>query len=107
MKTNGKDYEEYVELFLDSIKKASDTVNDNVCHRVTDTIGAVDVDKDTALKFGIGFVTGAVTAAIITGVVMKKRTTPDKDKDKDKDKEEEEERRTSSSVLIVTTPKHQ
>lgn len=83
MKTNGKDYEEYVELFLDSIKKASDTVNDNVCHRVTDTIKAVDVDKDTALKFGIGFVTGAVTAAIITGVVMKKRTTPDEDKEEE------------------------
>ena len=89
MKTNVKDYEEYVELFLDSIKKASDTVNDNVCHRVTDTIKAVDVDKDTALKFGIGFVTGAVTAAIITGVVMKKRTTPDKDKEE----EEEEEKK--------------
>ena len=87
MKTNVKDYEEYVELFLDSIKKASDTVNDNVCHRVTDTIKAVDVDKDTALRVGIGFVAGAVTAAIITGVVMKKRTTPDKDKE-----EEEEEK---------------
>lgn len=85
MKTNVKDYEEYVELFLDSIKKASDTVNDNVCHRVTDTIEAVDVDKNTALKFGIGFVTGAVTAAIITGVVMKKRTTPDKEEEEEKE----------------------
>lgn len=83
MKTNVKDYEEYLELFLDSIKKASDTVNDNVCHRVNDTIKAVDVDKDTALKVGIGFVAGAVTAAIITGVVMKKRTTPDKDKEEE------------------------
>lgn len=81
MKTNVKDYEEYVELFLDSIKKASDTVNDNVYHRVTETIKAVDVDKDTALKVGIGFVAGAVTAAIITGVVMKKRTTPDKEEE--------------------------
>lgn len=84
MKTHVKDYEEYVELFLDSIKKASDTVNDNVCHRVTDTIKAVDVDKDTALKVGIGFVAGAVTAAIITGVVMKKRTTPDKEEEEEK-----------------------